>query len=78
MATPNEQLLGMMNPQQARLLDQQMREQEIQQQSQGAGTSAGLMASALRTQDAIGNLGRSLFGGQAPQGLNEQMAAERS
>lgn len=76
MPSANEQLLGMMNPQQARLLDQQMREQQIQQQARGAGTAEGLMAAALRTQDSIGNFGRSLLGREAPMGLNEQMAIQ--
>lgn len=52
MSTPNQQLLGMMNPQQARLLDEQLREKQIQSQA-GGGLFSGAVAATLRGNDAI-------------------------
>ena len=43
MATAKEQLLSMMSPQQARLMDQQLRDQQVAQRSQGAGMLSGLV-----------------------------------
>lgn len=43
MATAKEQLLSMMNPQAARLLDQQLRQKQVAQRAQGAGMLSGLV-----------------------------------
>ena len=56
----------MMSPQQARLLDDQLREQQIQQQA-GGGMFSGAVAATLRGNDMLGNAFR---GRQA--GVNEQ------
>jgi hypothetical protein len=64
--TPKQQLMGMMSPQQARLLDDQLREQQIQQQA-GGGMFSGAVAATLRGNDMLGNVFR---GRQA--GVNEQ------
>lgn len=66
MTTPTQQLMGMMSPQQARLLDDQLREQQIQQQA-GGGMFSGAVAATLRGNDMLGNAFR---GRQA--GVNEQ------
>lgn len=65
MATPTQQLMGMMSPQQARLLDDQLREKQIQQQA-GGGMFSGAVAATLRGNDMLGN---TFMGRQA--GANE-------
>jgi hypothetical protein len=69
MPTAQEQLLSMMNPQQARLLDQQLANRDIAQQAQGAGMLSGLVQAGLRGANTIGNV----FG-TTPMGANEQAA----
>lgn len=69
MPTAQEQLLSMMNPQQARLLDQQMRQQSNIQKSKGAGMLSGLVQGTLGSMDTL----QGAFG-QTPMGANEQMA----
>lgn len=71
MSTPNQQLLGMMSPDQARLLDAQLREQQIQSQA-GGGLFSGAVAATLRGNDAIANAVR---GRQV--GANEQQNTEK-
>lgn len=74
MATPEQLLLSQMNPQQARLMDEQMRRQQTQQQSQGAGMLSGLV-------NAYSNMGRSVQGmvspDSIPMGANEQQAVRQ-
>lgn len=70
--TPNEQLLSMLDPQQARLLDQQMRNQQIQQQSQGAGMLSGLVQAGLMGANTI----QGAFSG-TPAGIYEQSAEKQ-
>jgi hypothetical protein len=74
MATPEQLLLSQMNPQQARLMDEQMRRQQTQQQSQGAGMLSGLV-------NAYSNMGRSVQGmvspDSMPMGANEQQAVRQ-
>lgn len=71
MATPQEQLIGMMNPKTARLLDQQMRGQQVARDSQGAGMLSGMaqayMNMANNVQDVVG---------VSPIGVNEQQAVQ--
>jgi hypothetical protein len=69
MATAKEQLLSMMNPQQARLLDQQMRGQQVAQRSQGAGMLSGL----VQAYTGMGDVAQRATG-ITPMGRNEQMA----
>jgi hypothetical protein len=71
MTTPNQQLMGMMSPQQARLLDDQLREQQIQNQS-GGGMFSGAVAATLRGNDAISNA----FSGRRA-GVNEQANTDK-
>jgi len=66
MPTAQEQLLSMMNPQQARLLDQQMRQQSNIQKSKGAGMLSGLVQGTLGSMDTL----QGAFG-QTPMGANE-------
>ncbi len=72
MATAKEQLLSMMNPQQARLLDQQMRGQQVAQRSQGAGMLSGLVQAYTGMGDTL-----QRAAGMTPMGRNEQMAREQ-
>lgn len=72
MATAKEQLLSMMNPQQARLLDQQMRGQQVAQRSQGAGMLSGLVQAYTGMGDTL-----QRAAGITPMGRNEQMAREQ-
>ena len=72
MATAKEQLLSMMNPQQARLLDQQMREQQVAQRAQGAGMLSGL----VQAYTGMGDVAQRAAG-ITPMGRNEQMAREQ-
>lgn len=72
MATAKEQLLSMMNPQQARLLDQQMRGQQVAQRSQGAGMLSGL----VQAYTGMGDVAQRAAG-ITPMGRNEQMAREQ-
>ncbi len=72
MPTAQEQLLSMMNPQQARLLDQQMRQQSNIQKSQGAGMLSGLVQGTLGSMDTL----QGAFG-QTPMGVNEQRAVQQ-
>jgi hypothetical protein len=72
MATPEQQLLSMMNPQQARLLDERQRQKDIIGQSRGAGMLSGLVQAGLQGADTI----RGAFG-QTPMGANEAKAIEQ-
>lgn len=72
MTTAKEQLLSMMNPQQARLLDQQMRGQQVAQRSQGAGMLSGL----VQAYTGMGDVAQRAAG-ITPMGRNEQMAREQ-
>jgi hypothetical protein len=72
MATPNEQLLSMLDPQQARLLDQQMRDQQVAQRSQGGGMLSGI----VQAYTGMGDLAQRALGSQAP-GANEQAALKQ-
>jgi len=71
MATAKEQLLSMMNPQQARLLDQQIRSKEVAQRSQGAGMLSGL----VQAYTGMGDVAQRL-GGVTPMGANEAGAVQ--
>lgn len=73
MATAKEQLLSMMNPQQARLLDQQMREQQVAQRSQGAGMLSGLVQAYTGMGDTL-----QRAAGITPMGANELGAIENN
>ena len=70
MATAKETLMGMMSPQQARLLDNQMRQKEIAQRSQGAGMLSGLVQAYTGMADTV----QGAAGIQRPMGANEQQA----
>jgi hypothetical protein len=69
MATAKQQLLANMNPQMARLLDNQMRDQQVAQRSQGAGMLAGL----TQAYTGMGDLASRALGA-APMGANEMQA----
>ena len=71
MATAKEQLLANMNPQMARLLDNQMRDQQVAQRSQGAGMLAGL----TQAYTGMGDLASRALGA-APMGANEMQAVQ--
>ena len=66
MATAKQQLLANMNPQMARLLDNQMRDQQVAQRSQGAGMLAGL----TQAYTGMGDMASRALGA-APMGANE-------
>jgi len=71
MATAQEQLMGMLNPQTARLLDNQMRQKQVAQRSQGAGMLSGLTQAYTGMADAVtGAVGLT------PMGANEQQAIQ--
>ena len=83
MTTPTQQLMGMMSPQQARLLDDQLREQQIQQQA-GGGLFSGAVASTLRGNDMLGNafMGRQVGANESEtvkkrKDIEEQIQAEK-
>ena len=69
MATAQEQLMGMLNPQTARLLDNQMRQKQVAQRSQGAGMLSGLTQAYTGMADAVTGAA-----GLTPMGANEQKA----
>jgi hypothetical protein len=71
MATAKQQLLANMNPQMARLLDNQMRDQQVAQRSQGAGMLAGL----TQAYTGMGDLASRALGA-APMGANEMQAVQ--
>lgn len=71
--TNSEQLRSMLGLQQGSLLDQQMREQQIQQQASGGGLFSGAVGATLRGNDAIGN---SFRGRQV--GVNEKIAEQEN
>ena len=71
MATAQEQLMGMLNPQTARLLDNQMRQQQVAQRSQGAGMLSGLTQAYTGMADAVTGAA-----GLTPMGANEQQAIQ--
>lgn len=71
MATAKEQLLSMMNPQQARLLDQQMRDQQVGNRAQGAGMLSGLVQAYTGMGDTL-----QRAGGFTPMGANEAGAIQ--
>jgi hypothetical protein len=66
MPTAKEQLLSMMSPQAARLLDQQMRSQQVAQRSQGAGMLSGLVQAYTGMSDAFQGITSGM-----PMGANE-------
>ena len=66
MATAKEQLLSMMNPQQARLMDQQLRQQQVAQRAQGAGMLSGL----VQAYTGMGDMAQRV-GGIMPMGAME-------
>ena len=72
MATPNEQLLSMLDPQQARLLDQQMRDQQVAQRSQGGGMLSGV----VQAYTGMGDLAQRALGA-SPAGVNELAAMKK-
>ena len=71
MATAQEQLMGMLNPQTARLLDNQMRQKQVAQRSQGAGMFSGLTQAYTGMADAVTGAA-----GLTPMGANEQKAIQ--
>ena len=71
MATAQEQLMGMLNPQTARLLDNQMRQKQVAQRSQGAGMLSGLTQAYTGMADALTGAA-----GLTPMGVNEQQAIQ--
>ena len=71
MATAQEQLMGMLNPQTARLLDNQMRQKQVAQRSQGAGMLSGLTQAYTGMADAVTGAA-----GFTPMGANEQQAIQ--
>lgn len=73
MDNSNSLLLSQMNPEQARLLDQQLRNKQIQQQAQGAGLFSGAVQAGLMGANTI----RGAFGGM-PEGVNETAAKARA
>lgn len=74
MATPEQQLLGSMNPQLARLLDEQL---TGQQAAQGVDQGyQGIVSSAVQGATMLGNIGSDVFGFQRPVGTNEQMVQQ--
>lgn len=72
MATAKEQLLKMMSPNQARLLDQQMRDQQVAQRSQGAGMLSGL----VQAYTGMGDIAQRV-GGIMPMGAYEAQAIKQ-
>jgi hypothetical protein len=72
MPTAKEQLLSMMSPQAARLLDQQMRSQQVAQRSQGAGMLSGLVQAYTGMSDAFQGITSGM-----PMGAMEQQAIKR-
>jgi len=72
MPTAKEQLLSMMSPQAARLLDQQMRNQQVAQRSQGAGMLSGLVQAYTGMSDAFQGVT-----GNMPMGANERQAIQQ-
>jgi hypothetical protein len=74
MATPEQQLLGSMNPQLARLLDEQL---AGQQAAQGVDQGyQGIVSSAVQGATMLGNIGRDAFGLQRQLGPNEMQALQ--
>ena len=71
MATAQEQLMGMLNPQTARLLDNQMRQKQVAQRSQGAGMLSGLTQAYTGMADAVTGAA-----GLTPMGANQQKAIQ--
>lgn len=69
MTTPNQQLLSMLDPQQARLLDQQMRDQQVAQRAQGGGMLSGI----VQAYTGMGDLAQRALG-SSPVGVNQQAA----
>ena len=75
MATPEQQLLSSMNPQMARLLDEQMAGQRA---AQGVDPGyGGIVSSAVQGATMLGNLGRDALGLQRQKGANEQTAIQQ-
>jgi len=71
MATAKEQLISMMNPQAARLIDQQLRDQQVAQRSQGAGMLSGL----TQAYTGMGDMASRALGA-SPMGVNETRAVQ--
>mgnify|MGYP003625521414 CR=1 FL=1 len=71
MATAQEQLMGMLNPQTARLLDNQMRQKQVAQRSEGAGMLSGLTQAYTGMADAVTGAA-----GLTPMGANQQKAIQ--
>lgn len=72
MPTAKEQLLSMMSPQAARLLDQQIRSQQVAQRSQGAGMLSGLVQAYTGMSDAFQGITSGM-----PMGANEAQAIKQ-
>lgn len=72
MPNANEQLLSMMNPEQARLLDKQMRQTNNLQRAKGAGMLSGMAGAYMGMMDQTNDM----FG-TAPMGVNEARAIEQ-
>lgn len=70
MATAEQQLLSSMNPQMARLLDEQLAGQQLA--ANAPRGYEGLMRAAGQTAAMAGNVGRQALGLQAQPGMNEQ------
>lgn len=73
MATAKEQLLANMNPQAARLMDQQLRQNQVAQRAQGAGMLSGL----VQAYTGMGDIAQRV-GGIAPVGATEVEAIQRA
>ena len=71
MASAKEQLLANMNPQMARLLDNQLRDQQVAQRSQGAGMLSGL----TQAYTGMGDMAARALGA-SPMGANEMQAVQ--
>ena len=76
MATAEQQLLSSMNPQVARLLDEQMVGNRLAANAPSQGY-AGLMQAAGQSAAMAGNVGRQALGLQAQPGMNEQAAIQQ-
>lgn len=76
MATAEQQLLSSMNPQVARLLDEQMAGNKLAANAPSQGY-AGLMQAAGQSAAMAGNVGRQALGLQAQPGMNEQAAIQQ-
>jgi hypothetical protein len=75
MATPEQQLLSSLNPQMARLLDEQL---AGQQAAQGVDRGyQGIVSSAVQGATMLGNIGSDAFGFQRQMGPNEMQMVQQ-